>query len=148
MGPIRYSTTTLWALFSLLLGPGAVAEEAVQTGRYTEVDPIPLPEQIDLLSAVVFVEFDVSASIVGDAVETVLEGSGYQLSDSPDHSGERELLLGFALPDVHRTLGPISIRDALKTLAGEGWMLVEDPMHRLVTFRRCERHATSEAKKP
>ena len=140
MGPIRYSFTSLCAMFSLLLGTDLVAEKAAQIGRYTEADPVPLPTQIDLLSAVVFVALDDTVITVGDAVEDVLEGSGYQLSVLPDHTRERQLLFGFALPKVHRTLGPITIRGALKTLAGEGWMLIEDPAHRLVTFRLCDRY--------
>ena len=140
MGPIRYSFTSFCAMLSLLLGTDLVAGTAVQIGRYTEADPVPLPTQIDLLSAVVFLELDDAVITVGDAVEDVLEGSGYQLSDLADHTRERQLLFGFALPNVHRTLGPITIRDALKTLAGEGWMLIEDPAHRLVTFRLCDRY--------
>ena len=146
MGPIRYSFTSLCAMFSLLLGTDLVAEKAAQIGRYTEADPVPLPTQIDLLSAVVFVALDDTVITVGDAVEDVLEGSGYQLSVLPDHTRERQLLFGFALPKVHRTLGPVTIRDALKTLAGERWMLIEDPARRLVTFRLCDRYLQGKGK--
>ncbi|MGH8490231.1 MAG: FimV/HubP family polar landmark protein, partial [Gammaproteobacteria bacterium] len=43
-------------------------------------------------------------------------------------------LLGWPLPAVHRTLGPMRLDEALKTLAGPAHYLVVDPVHRLVSF--------------
>jgi type IV pili sensor histidine kinase/response regulator len=49
----------------------------------------------------------------------------------------RSDLLGFPLPEAHRSLGPMSLQHALETLAGPAFRLVEDPLHRLVSFERC-----------
>jgi type IV pili sensor histidine kinase/response regulator len=39
---------------------------------------------------------------------------------------------------VHRQIGPTTLQDALTVLAGEGWQLEVDPVHRLVSFRLLE----------
>ena len=46
-------------------------------------------------------------------------------------------LFALPLPEVHRQLGPMSLQQALETLAGPAFQLVEDPVHRLVAFERC-----------
>jgi len=35
---------------------------------------------------------------------------------------------------VHRVLGPVTLRNALNTLAGPVWNLVIDPVNRIVSF--------------
>ena len=109
----------------------------VQVGRYTTVATIPTEAQVRLLSAIVRVEFPGSMTRVGQAVEHLLQPSGYRLS--PQHVAEptRQSLLNLPLPEPHRTLGPMPLRMALETLAGPSFRLVEDPVHRLVSFERC-----------
>ena len=51
---------------------------------------------------------------------------------------ERAELLDLPLPEAHRTLGPLPLRTALAILAGPAFRLVEDPVHRLISFERCE----------
>ena len=46
--------------------------------------------------------------------------------------------MALPLPAVHRNLGPMPVKRELETLAGPAFRLVEDPVHRLVTFERCE----------
>ena len=114
----------------------AVAVE-VQVGRYATVPARPTEEQIQLLSAIVSVAFPASMVTVGQAVEHLLQPSGYRLS--PQHVAEptRQSLLNLPLPEPHRMLGPMPLKTALETLAGQAFRLVEDPVHRLVSFERC-----------
>jgi type IV pili sensor histidine kinase/response regulator len=46
-------------------------------------------------------------------------------------------LFALPLPDAHRSLGPMPLQTALETLTGPAFRLVEDPVHRLLTFERC-----------
>ena len=46
-------------------------------------------------------------------------------------------LMVLPLPAVHRSIGPMSLKRALETLAGPAFLLIEDPVHRLVAFERC-----------
>ena len=80
-----------------------------------------------------------SASVVrvSEAIAALLAASGYRLADSQAAGPDRETLLALPLPESHRDLGPMPLRLALATLAGPAFVLVEDPVHRLVSFERC-----------
>ena len=133
----RLLATGLVLIALPLTSPTIASSDAVIINRYMEVETGPRPDQLDLLSPVLVLELDSDVRHVGDAVRAVLEGSGYQLSSRASDRSEREPLFNFALPASHRSLGPMSLREALWTLAGAGWMVIEDPKNRLVTFRRC-----------
>ena len=90
--------------------------------------------QRDPMSALVQVRFAPRVRKVGEALAQVLLGSGYQLASADRQSAHFGLLKNVELPAVHRELGPMTLREALKILAGAHWDLVEDPVHRLVAF--------------
>ena len=114
----------------------AFAEE-IQVGRYATVRAVPTLAQVNLLSAPVRVQFPESVVTVGQAVEYLLQSSGYRLAPEAVAEPFRAVLLVLPLPEPHRTLGPMPLQIALETLAGPAYRLVEDPVHRLVTFERC-----------
>ncbi|MCP3994765.1 MAG: hypothetical protein GY722_06845, partial [bacterium] len=74
---------------------------------------------------------------VGEAVRYLLQRSGYRLPTAESIGPDTVVLFGLPLPAVHRSLGPMTLRDALATLAGPAFYLVQDPVHRLITFERC-----------
>lgn len=121
---------------AVLTPPCALADE-IQVGRYATVRPAPTLEQANLLAATVSVQFPASVVRVGQAVEHLLRPSGYRLASDAVADPTRAVLLGLALPEPHRILGPMPLRTALETLAGPAFRLVEDPLHRLVSFERC-----------
>ena len=110
----------------------------VQVGRYIAVSSKPDAQQLDLLSRMVSVQFDKTSKTVGAAVEELLQPTGYRLSPDQTATKERQELLALPLPSLHRSLGPLTLRDMLQVLAGPGWSLVEDPVSRQVSFERCE----------
>ncbi len=124
---------------AVLMQVPTVHAEAVQVGRYAMVRAVPTRAQIDLLAAPVTVQFPASVDTVGKAVEHLLRPSGYRLAADAVADPSRAVLLGLPLPAVHRTLGPMPLQSALETLAGPAYRLVEDPLHRLVSFERCPR---------
>ena len=106
--------------------------------RYSTVQAVPTIAQRDPLSGLVTMTFPNSVTQVGQAVSALLEPSGYRLADTRAAAPEREKLLSLPLPNAHRALGPMPLRLALQTLAGPAFVLVEDPVHRLVSFEPCE----------
>lgn len=122
--------TTLSAL------PHATASE-VQVARYSTVPPTPTRAQHDPLAAPVLSRLPASVTRVGEAIETLLEPSGYRLSAPLAAPPARAQLLDLPLPEVHRTLSPLPLRTALRVLVGPSFTLIEDPVHRLVSFQRC-----------
>ena len=105
--------------------------------RYTTVSSAPSALQRDPLTAPVLSTRPASVHTVGDAIEQLLAPSGYRLSRPPVVDPERSALFALPLPEVHRALGALPLRSALQVLAGPAFILVEDPVHRLVSFERC-----------
>ncbi|NYT62855.1 integrating conjugative element protein pill, pfgi-1 [Alcaligenaceae bacterium] len=103
-------------------------------GRYTLVELAPMAAQRDLLLQIVDVSVpeDARAS-VADGLRHVLKRSGYQLCESDSVITE---LYALPLPLAHLHLGPMTLRDALLTLAGSAWDLQIDDMARQICFVR------------
>ena len=110
---------------------------AVQTGRYSLLQATPTEAQVELLATTVMIRFPQRIQTVGEAVHYLLQRSGYRLVPAEFIDPETAALLALPLPAVHRSLGPMTLRDALTTLAGPAFQLVQDPVHRLMTFERC-----------
>ncbi len=109
----------------------------LQVDRYSMYSATPTTAQQDLLAATVTLRFPTRIQSVGESIQYLLQRSGYRLAD-PDVAGDdTRALFALPLPAVHRHLGPVALRDALQTLAGPAFLLVQDPVHRLITFERC-----------
>lgn len=119
---------------ALLTGVGASTANAQQAQGYAVVTPMATSEQRDLLGVVVSLKFPPGVATVGQAIALLLERSGYRLAYGNNTDPQLPVLLQLPLPQVHRSLGPIRLRDALQALAGNAWILVEDPVNRLVSF--------------
>lgn len=109
----------------------------VQVGRYSTLPAMPTTAQADLLAATVTVTFPARIVTVGEAVQYLLQRSGYRLAAGPVTAPETANLLALPLPAVHRSLGPVTLTQALETLVGPAFRLVRDPVHRLVSFELC-----------
>lgn len=106
----------------------------VRYGRYTLVELAPDAAQRDLLLQVVDVVVPEDArATVGDGLRHVLKRSGYQLCQAPSAVIR---LYSLPLPAAHLRLGPLTLRDALLTLAGSSWDLHIDDTARQVCFVR------------
>lgn len=123
-------------LFFAAAGAGAAAateedEGAMRTGRYEITRIAPSRAQLDPLAAQIQIQLDAEVATVQQAVQSLLWGTGYRLHRQSPHLN---LLLRRPVAASQRVLGPISIRSALRLLAGPQWDLVEDPLHRLISF--------------
>ena len=118
----------------LLTGPAA-AETPVSLSRYAYLAPGSThaqrhPLQVTLAEA----RFPQEIATVGDALEHLLQRSGYRL-DRERSPWARSILLPQPLPEVHRELGPITLSEALGILAGEAWRLSVNPLYRTLAIR-------------
>ena len=98
---------------------------------------VPTEAQADLLATTLTIRFPERIRTLGEAVRYLLQRSGYRLAKVQSIGPDTVTLFALPLPAVHRNLGPMTLRDALETLAGPAFNLVQDPVHRLVTFERC-----------
>lgn len=113
----------------------AVSESSVsamQVARYSVMPPTATPAQADLMAVVVNIKFPQQVVTVGEALDFLLRRSGYRLVDTD--SPAMTILQGLPLPAVHRQLGPLTLNNALMTLAGSAYRLFIDPLHRTLSF--------------
>jgi len=108
-----------------------------QVGRYSVIAAVPTKAQVDLLATALTIRFPERIQTLGEAVRYLLQRSGYRLAKVESIGPDTVMLFALPLPAVHRSLGPMTLKDALETLAGPAFNLVQDPVHRLVTFERC-----------
>lgn len=109
----------------------------IQSGRYSMYSAAPTQAQAELLEATVTVQLPARIQTIGEAMRYLLQRSGYRLAATESTVPETLALFALTLPAVHRHLGPMTLRDALETLAGPAFHLVQDPVHRLITFEQC-----------
>jgi len=109
----------------------------IQVGRYSLLAATPTSAQAELLSTTLSVQFPERIQTVGEAVRYLLQRSGYRLAQLKSLGPDTTALFALPLPAVHRSLGPITLRGALETLAGPAFHLVQDPIHRLLSFEPC-----------
>ncbi|HBO9203567.1 TPA: PilL N-terminal domain-containing protein [Pseudomonas aeruginosa] len=121
----------------VLAAPESEAPEhipVVRYGRYTLVQLAATAAQRDLLLQTIDVSMPEDArATVGDGLRHVLKRSGYQLCETAHAVIE---LYALPLPAAHLHLGPMTLRDALLTLAGSAWELHADDGARQVCFER------------
>ena len=122
------STVVMLSVFCSLT---AFSKEVARTDRYTLMSIEALSDQAKPLSTITNVSLAKEVSSVGDGIHELLKGSGYRWEyNHPDN----QLLNDLPLPAIARNIGPIRLRDALQTLAGEAWVLQADHLHRVVWF--------------
>jgi len=121
----------------LIMASSQLQANEVQVGRYTLRSTTPTEAQADLMTAIVTIRFSDRIQTIGEAVRYILQDSGYRLASPVAIDPETKVLFRLPLPAVHRSLGPLTLRRALETLAGSAFRLVQDPVHRLVAFELC-----------
>ena len=122
-------------LFLILIGWSIIASADTSMGRYLSVSYKPQSAQVDLLTQMIQVRFPQNVQTVGNAMSYLLQWSGYSLVPEDRQSHALKTTLSKPLPAVDRNFGPMTLKDALTTLAGPAFYLVQDPLNRMVDFR-------------
>ncbi|MBL5862107.1 PilL N-terminal domain-containing protein [Serratia fonticola] len=104
----------------------------IRQGRYTLVELIPRAGQRELQLQIISMDLPRTVqATVGNALQHVLLHSGYSLcAPTP----ETQPLYALPLPAAHFNLGPMTLHDALTTLAGPAWKLSVNEVLRQVCF--------------
>lgn len=108
--------------------------ESVHISRYITVENKPKQAQINLLSQTVQVRFPQKVRTIQEAMEYLLNFSGYSLVADSDRSLELKITLGKPLPLIDRELGAMPLKTALIVLAGSAFELLQDPINREINF--------------
>ncbi|EAT2900539.1 response regulator [Salmonella enterica] len=139
--------TTGWVITLLMLGgctapqqPVAPAPkpstppapEVVRYGRYLLINTRPDEAQRNPLHQIVNINLPLNLKLtVGDAFTWLLKQSGYSLCVD---NHPTQFLAAKPLPLSQYRLGPMRLEEALKTLAGSGWLMQTDVLNREVCF--------------
>ena len=108
----------------------------MRLSRYTTASAAPDIAQTDPLEAIVQVSLPrAGIATVGDAVAYVLLRTGYRLGPQQQSDSQASVVLAMPLPEVHRELGPYSVRTALSVLLGTPFELSIDRAQRVVSYR-------------
>ena len=138
-------------IFALLVmaavSPVASAEDDyIHTDRYTLAKVEARNDQKSPLTTVITLSFGTDIKTVGQALQELLQGSGYRWeSQNGEHNDQ--LLSELPLPAIVRTLGPIRLNDALDVVAGEAWGLVVNETNRTVWFETVQIKNTQQQSK-
>ena len=117
------------ALAAVIIATANVhADDPIRLARYTLQSATAEAGQLDLLAALIEIEFPPHIETAGDAIDYVLLRSGYRRIETP--SARRTMDL--PLPRAHRKIGPLDLRSAIQTLAGQPWHLHEDSVQRVI----------------
>jgi len=127
------------------LSPGALAGEpppqavtpGTQIARYTVIRPEPALAQRELLAVTAARRIPDEIATVGGAVAWVLQPAGYRLVAADRLSNEVKDLLNLPLPSAHREFEALPLTEVIALLVGPAFVLVQDPVHRLMTFEPC-----------
>lgn len=96
--------------------------------RYTQISNIETYAQAKPLNTIISIKFAESIITVKQAIERLLRQSGYTLNQNY----EAEKTNNFNLPKVHRQLGPIPLKRAIKVLLGPAWLIQVDETSRSI----------------
>lgn len=135
------ASALVWTLLTMAWPPltghaWAQLSPEIRLSRYTTAPAVPDVAQVDPLEAVVQVSFPrAGVATVGDAVNYLLLRTGYRLAAQREADAPASAVLSMPLPEVHRQLGPYSVRTALSVLLGTPFALSVDPMQRLISYR-------------
>jgi len=110
-------------------------------GQYMTVENKASKAQIDLLSQTVAIRFPAEVLTIGDAMNYLLRYSGYSLVSEQQQSAALKTTLKKPLPLIDRHFGPMTLKEALTTLAGSAFTLIHDPLNREVNFQLRHQYA-------
>lgn len=126
------------ATFGLFCGAilDAQAANVSQISRYATVENKPLAAQINPLDAVQLIHFPQDVQTIGQALNYWLKYSGFHLAPDDKLSSNLKLVLKQPLPQVHRHLGPLTVKDGLEVLVGKPiFTLLSNLLIREVNFK-------------
>ena len=112
------------------------AANVTQISRYATVENKPLAAQVNPLLTVQRIHFPKQVVTVGDAMTYWMQHSGFKLASVDQLPSALKTLMLAPLPQVDRTLGPLTIQDGLTVLVGqEVFALSQNPLTRTVNFK-------------
>ena len=121
---------------SFLMETNVFADSApdISIGRYLTVADAPATEQLYPLRQQRQVHFPANVTTIGDALSSWLQFSSYRLLSEEAMSESIASIMSLPLSESDRILGPLSLLKGIQALVGDTYIVVIDPVHRLISF--------------
>lgn len=133
-----YKKNILLVGMSLLINGNVLSQalgpEFTQLSRYVKINVDSDIQQRNPLKTIVNIRYPNSIKTVGQAITYSLDRSGYVMPNSKGLSESVRILLSRPLPRIHNEFKFVTLESLLKTLAGEAFSLLVDPVSREINF--------------
>ena len=129
-------TTTIMSMSLAHADPSVSSSSTVEplrVARYSTLAPMATTEQQNPLAVIISLHFPQQIHNVSEAIDVLLQRSGYRV-DKTISEPAWVVLDDLPLPAVHRDLGPITLDQALRTLAGNEFAMRVNHLKRKVAF--------------
>ena len=134
----KYQKNILLVGVCLLVNGSIFAEEPkqefTQLSRYVKINVDSELQQRNPLKTIASIRYPNSIQTVGQAITYSLDRSGYAMLNSKGLSKSVRILLSRPLPQIHRQFQFVTLENILKTLAGNAFSLLVDPVSREINF--------------
>lgn len=136
MKRINRCVAVVFFCFSFLMETNVLADSAsdISIGRYLTVADTPTTEQLYPLQQQRQVHFSANVATIGDALSSWLQFSSYRLLSEEAMPESIASIMSLSLPESDRILGPLSLLKGIQALVGDTYIVVIDPVHRLISF--------------
>ena len=110
-------------------------DDAVALSRYVEITTDVNRQQRNPLQTVVTINYPPNIKRVGQAINYTVQSTGYSMNELDMTPEETRILYTLPLPEVHRKFEYVKVINILKTLAGDAFVPMADPVRRKVDFK-------------
>ncbi len=127
-----YLALSLWLVFH-----ASVFAQDNRVSRYLTVEPVADESARFPLMSVGDISFSSKVQTVRDALNAVLEGTGYSIAPDAILDPASLTMLGSTVAASQRSLRTVTPLNAMAALIGPGFEVIVDPLSRRVAFDVC-----------
>lgn len=132
--PSKKFTMSMIALLAATASQSLIAEDRHTISRYTSISTKASEGQANPLATVVSFSFPPTVKTVGQAINYTLAQTGYHLANPGALPEQTKYMLTLPLPSIQRNFSYVSVRSVLQTLSGDAFLLLVDPLRRVVSY--------------
>lgn len=110
-------------------------DDTIALSRYIEVSTDVDRQQRNPMQTVVSIAFPPNIRQVGQAINYTIRSTGYSINDLDMTPEETRFMYTLPLPEVHRKFDHVKVINVLKTLVGDAFIPMADPIRRKVAFK-------------
>lgn len=124
-----------------LMAPPAMAvtatsnNDTIALSRYVEISTDVDRQQRNPMQTVISITFPPNIDKVGQAINYAIKSTGYSIHELDMTPEETRIMYTLPLPEVHRQFEHVKVINLLKTLAGDAFVPMADPVRRKVAFK-------------